>query len=231
MQCVILAAGHGTRMGELTRAIPKPLLEVSGKTLLEHKFDVLPERIDEIILVIGYLGDMIKKRFGNRYGGKKITYVEQGAAHGTAGALWSARPVLHDKFIVMMGDDLYGKADVERACKSDAWMMFAMQLPRLQGGGKIIVEKGNVADIVESDAHGTGGLVSTNLFSLDIRLFEYEMIPKRAGSEEYGLPQTVLAASRASGIPLELAETRAWIQISVPEDLENAGKMMDNFSS
>ncbi|MEK7106611.1 MAG: nucleotidyltransferase family protein, partial [Patescibacteria group bacterium] len=137
MQAVILAAGRGTRMGHLTKTLPKPLLEVSGKTLLEHKFDALPERIDEIILVIGYLGDMIKKRFGDSYEGKKITYVEQGPAHGTAGALWSAREFLRDKFIVMMGDDLYGKKDVERACRSNTWLMFAMELPQLHGGGKI----------------------------------------------------------------------------------------------
>ena len=223
MQAVILVAGRGTRMGELTSTLPKPLLEISGKTLLEHKFDVLPEKIDEIVLVVGYLGDTIRKRCGDNYKGKKITYAEQGPAHGTAGALWSVREFLRDKFIVMMGDDLYGKKDIERACKSNSWMMFATELPRVRGG-KIIAENGTVKDIIESDEHGTGGLVSTNLFSLDVRLFEYEMVPKRAGSQEYGLPQTVLAASRASGIPLEVAETRAWIQISTPEDLQNAQK-------
>lgn len=224
MQCVILAAGRGTRMGDLTKTLPKPLLEVNGKTLLEHKFDVLPKKIEEIILVIGHLGDTIKKRFGNSYGGKKITYAEQGPVHGTAGALWSARPFLRDKFIVMMGDDLYGKKDVGLACNSGTWMMFAIELPRVRGG-KITAENGIVKDIIESDEHGTGGLVSTNLFSLDVRLFEYEMVPKRADSEEYGLPQTALAASRVSGIPLELVQTDAWIQITSPEDLHYAEKM------
>jgi len=224
MQAVILAAGRGMRMGELTSTLPKPLLEVSGKTLLEHKFDTLNDDIDEIVLVVGYMGGMIRERFGNSYKGKKITYAEQGPAHGTAGALWSTREILRDKFIVMMGDDLYGKKDIERACKSNSWMMFAMELPHVRGGGKVIADHGKITDIIESDEHGTGGLVSINLFSLDVRLFEYEMVPKRAGTQEYGLPQTVLAASRVSGIPLELAETRAWIQISAPEDLQNAQK-------
>ncbi|MDO8522563.1 MAG: sugar phosphate nucleotidyltransferase [bacterium] len=239
MQCVILAAGRGTRMRELTRALPKPLLEVRGKTLLEHKFDALPDDVDEIVLVIGYLGSMIQKRFGNSYEGKKITYVEQDSLHGTAAALWSASGILHGRFIVMMGDDLYGKKDVGRACKadrsgvgtcrrSDTWLVFGMDLEQLNGAGKIIVSNGTVVGIIESDEHGTSGLASTNLFSLDVRLFEYEMIPKRRGSEEYGLPQTVLAASKVSGIPLELARAGSWIQITAPEDLKYAEKILEN---
>jgi len=230
MQCVILAAGRGTRMGELTRVLPKPLLEVSGKTLLEHKFDVLPDDVDEIVLVVGYLGNKMRERYGNNYKEKKITYAEQGPMHGTAGALWSAREFLRDKFIVMMGDDLYGKKDIERACKSNSWMMFAMNAEHTHGGGKIIERNGLVKEIIESEKHETPGLVSTNLFALDTQLFKHEMVMVhvREGAEEYGLPQTVLAASKASRIPLELVQTDAWIQISSPEDLKKAEKILQN---
>ena len=215
-------------MEGLTEKIPKPLLEVAGKSLLQHKFDILPDEANEIVLVVGYFGDMIRNRFGDSYKGRKIIYAEQGPKHGTAGALWSARQILRDRFVVMMGDDLYGKSDVERACKSGTWLMFAMELPHIQGGGKIIESEGKIADIIESDEHGESGLVSTNLFSLDMRLFEYEMAPKRENSEEYGLPQTVLAASKASGISLKLVKTEAWIQITAPEDLKKAQEMLKN---
>lgn len=225
-QAVILAAGRGTRMGALTKTLPKPLLEVKGKTLLEYKFDVLGDEIDEIIIVVGYLGDLIRKRFGESYKRKRISYVEQGPVHGTAGALWSAREILKNKFIVMMGDDLYGKKDVERACKSDTWLVFGKELEQLHAAGKIIVSDGHVVDIIESDEHGTSGLASTNMFSLDVRLFDYEMIPKRRGSDEYGLPQTMLAASKVSGIPLGLAQAEFWVQITAPEDLKKAEEQL-----
>lgn len=215
-------------MGDLSKTLPKPLLEVSGKTLLEHKFDVLPEEVDEIVLVVGYLGNLIRERYGENYKGKKISYAEQGSINGTAGALWSAREILRDKFIVMMGDDLYGKRDVGRACKSSTWLIFAMELSEPRGG-KILASGGKVEDIIESDEHNSPGLVSTNLFSLDVRLFEHEMVPKSEGSAEFGLPQTVLAASRKSGISLELVQTNSWIQISSPEDLEYAEKVIGNF--
>src|ERR1700689_506521 len=109
MQTVILAAGRGTRMGALTESTPKPLLEVAGKTLLEHKLDMLPYDVDEVIIIVGYLGGEIQKRFGGTYKDKHIFYVEQEKLDGTAGALWQARSVLEGQFLVMMGDDLYAK--------------------------------------------------------------------------------------------------------------------------
>ena len=114
MQAIILAAGKGTRMGMLTKNIPKPMLKVAGKTLLEHKFDILPESIDEIIMVIGYLGEVIRDTYGNEYKGKKITYVLQDKMHGTGGAVWLCRDLIADKFLVLNGDDMYAKEDLEK---------------------------------------------------------------------------------------------------------------------
>ena len=77
MQLVILAAGRGKRMKTLTENMPKPMLTVLGNDLLEHKISILPKEIDEVIIVIGYLGEKIKKHFGTNFKGKKISYVEQ----------------------------------------------------------------------------------------------------------------------------------------------------------
>lgn len=76
MRAVILAAGEGKRMRPLTEKIPKPMLQVLGRPLLEHIFDSLPDAVDEVILGIGYLGGQIKAHFGSSFGGCKIRYVE-----------------------------------------------------------------------------------------------------------------------------------------------------------
>ncbi len=65
MQCVILAAGKGTRLRPLTDNTPKPLVPVAGKPLIDHTIDALPSAIDELILVVGYLGDQLRAHFGN----------------------------------------------------------------------------------------------------------------------------------------------------------------------
>ena len=77
MKAVILAAGEGVRMRPLTLRTPKPLLQVAGRPLLEHIIYALPKDINELIVVIGYLGDQIKNFLGNEYHGLKIQYIWQ----------------------------------------------------------------------------------------------------------------------------------------------------------
>lgn len=107
-QAVILAGGKGTRMQPITYEVPKPLLPVHDKTLLEHLFDLFKKfGIKDIIIAIGYKGDKIKEHIGNgRRFGVNVTYVEESKALGTAGPLKLARPYLKDTFIVTNADEL-----------------------------------------------------------------------------------------------------------------------------
>lgn len=57
MQVVFLAAGEGTRMRPLTYHVPKPMVRAGGKNLLEHNIDALPDTVDEIVIVVGYLAE------------------------------------------------------------------------------------------------------------------------------------------------------------------------------
>lgn len=113
MQAVILAAGVGIRMRPLTETVPKPLLKVAGKPLIEYTLAALPNEIDEVIIVIGYLGEQIIKHFGESFDGKKIRYVKQKNLEGTARALFEAREFITDRFLVLMSDDIYSKNDIE----------------------------------------------------------------------------------------------------------------------
>lgn len=227
MQAVILAAGRGTRMGDITDSTPKVLLEVSGKTLLEHKFDALPNNVSEIILIVGYLGSSIQNRFGGSYGDKRILYVEQEKLDGTAGALWRARSILRDQFLVMMGDDLYSQEDMIRCIsKTKGWAMGVEKREPLGIGGKVVVDSKDQIVGIEEGAHAGAGFIGTNLFALDTRIFEHPMVPKTAGSEEFGLPQTAVAAAKKLGIPFYAIPATFWVQITAPEDLQKAEEIL-----
>jgi len=107
-KAVILAGGRGTRMRPFTYEIPKPLIPVQGKPLIQHTIDLLMQyNIREVIFSIGYLGDKIKEYFGNgNKFGVKISYVEEDEALGTAGPLNLMKEKLKESFIMFNGDIL-----------------------------------------------------------------------------------------------------------------------------
>jgi UDP-N-acetylglucosamine diphosphorylase / glucose-1-phosphate thymidylyltransferase / UDP-N-acetylgalactosamine diphosphorylase / glucosamine-1-phosphate N-acetyltransferase / galactosamine-1-phosphate N-acetyltransferase len=209
-------------MGTLTDALPKPMLSVNGRTLLEHKFDILGPDFHEVVVVIGYQGDVIRAAYGDSYKGMNVRYVEQKQLDGTMGALALAAPHLSERFVVMMGDDIYGQEDLVQMLMAGDWAMLVEQTDHMAAGGRIVTENGEVVTIEEGDHRGTRGLMNTNMFVLDPRIFGYPMIPKAAGSTEYGLPQTVLAASKESGIALHAVHASHWVQITAPEDIARA---------
>ena len=219
-------------MNELTSAIPKPMLDVDGRPLLEYKLDALPESVDEVILIVGYKGEVIKKHFGGAYGAMRVSYVEQKHLNGTAGALWCAKDLLHDRFLIMMGDDIYALEDVERCAESsDNWRLLVQQLPEMHRAGLVLLkEDGNIAEIIESKEEDgvrrEPGIASTNLYAVDTRLFDCPLMPKHEGSLEFGLPQTVVAAAKKLGVILEPVFTDRWIQITAPKDLVAAAQML-----
>jgi len=215
-------------MVELTQSVPKPMLDVAGKPLLEYKLEALPDEIDEIVLIVGYLGSVIQKHFGGGFAGKRILYVEQEELDGTAGALWKAKDILHDRFLVTMGDDIYAREDME-ACiaPGEVWRLLVQQVPQMHRAGDVqLGDDATVSEIVEGDKGEEPGLASTNMFLLDTRLFSAPLVPKQEGSLEYGLPQTVVAASQSLGIRLEPVFTDKWIQITAPKDLVYAAEIL-----
>ena len=104
---VILAGGLATRLRPLTEKIPKALVEVAGRPFLEHQIELLKQNsIEEVILCVGYLGEMIEERYGDGEGlGVRISYSFDGPKLlGTGGAIKRASALLPDAFFVLYGD-------------------------------------------------------------------------------------------------------------------------------
>lgn len=105
---LILAGGKGERFKPITHEIPKPMIPLNGKPLIEHTMDLLKKYgIKDVIISLGYLGDKVKEYFGNgaRFG-LSITYIEEKSPLGTAGPLRMAKPLIRSTFLVCNADEL-----------------------------------------------------------------------------------------------------------------------------
>lgn len=225
MQAVILAAGRGKRMRDLTLHAPKPMLKIKGKPILEYKINALPKEIKEVVFVIGYFGEEIKKYFGKEFGGRKITYVVQDILNGTGGAVHAAKDALRDKFLVIMGDDLYCKDDLKRMIQSDLSLLaFEVEDPSRFGVVKTD-EKGNLLEVVEKPQGLGRSLVAVAVYMLNKDFFKYDLVD--IGNGEFGLPQTI--ASMAKDYKIKVEKATNWFAISCPEDLAEAEKVIDRF--
>jgi NDP-sugar pyrophosphorylase family protein len=116
----ILAGGRGTRLGELAREVPKPLLEVAGEPFLIHQLRLLAAGgVHEAVICVGYRGEMIESRIGADRFGVRISYSHDSPQlDGTLGAIRRAQALLGERFLVLYGDT-YLRVDYRAA--SRAW--------------------------------------------------------------------------------------------------------------
>src|SRR3989339_470856 len=108
MKCVIVCGGKGTRMGSIGEKIPKCLLNVGNKKLIEHQFDLLKKHgIRKIVLCTGYLAHEIQDFVGDgsRFG-IDVQYSFETNELGTAGAIKNTEKFLFGEksFLVLFGD-------------------------------------------------------------------------------------------------------------------------------
>lgn len=106
MKAVVLCAGKGTRIREITKGEkPKPMIEVKGKPLLGHTLEWLSgSDVDEVLINLHYQGEKIQEYFGSEYSGMRISYYWEEELLGTAGALTQMQEDLDEEFFVIYGD-------------------------------------------------------------------------------------------------------------------------------
>ncbi|USN87568.1 MAG: nucleotidyltransferase family protein [Candidatus Nomurabacteria bacterium] len=226
MQCIILAAGKGSRLRPITDTIPKPLVKVDGKTLMDHVVGALPSSIKELIIVVGYKGDMIREYCGDSFYGRPVTYLEQKEINGPAKALWLAKDLIKGRFLFMFADDIHGRDDMARAVSySRSILATTSDTPERFG---VIVRNpdGTIADMVEKPSSPSSNLVATGPMVLDQHIFDFA--PEAPINGEYFMPEIIMRYKEK--YPMAVVEENFWLAIGYPEDLEKAEKKIQSLS-
>ena len=223
MQAVILAAGRGVRLRPLTYHVPKSMLRIAGKNILEHNIDQLPRVINELVFVIGYLGEQIVNHFGQNYKGRKVIYLKQQKLLGTGHALRLGKDILGKRFLVMMGDDIYSRPDIEKCLLHEQCMLTREVNGKFIGGRITLNSRGDLQAIIEGVHNRKRSLVNTGLYMITRKFFRYDLVPLR-GRKEYGLPQTLVKV--AKDYPVRIEKASFWLQINNLAELERAKKIL-----
>jgi NDP-sugar pyrophosphorylase family protein len=201
----ILAGGKGTRLRPITYEIPKPMVLIHGKPLLQHTIELLKKYdISDIILSIGYMGDKIKEYFanGSKFG-IKITYVEESEPTGTAGALRLAKPLLDNcNFIMINGDNLYNidyAEIIQHSLSNGAVATIALTTVADPSKFGVAKMKGNkIVDFVEKPTieNAPSKLINAGIYIFTSKIFDYipdkvfsmietEVFPKLIKDEQF----------------------------------------------
>lgn len=244
MKAVILAAGKGTRMRDLTHEIPKPMLRVQGLPILEHILvGLIANGIREVCLVTGWKAETIESHFGDgsRWG-VTIRYVRQVVQDGTGKAPELAKAFVGgEDFLLTYGDILvkpetYGRM-LERfrsgAGRFDGLLTVTQGEDVTKGGLnffdesfclKRLIEKPSAAEVESLRANGwiqPGQPVYYNagIYLFRPSLFEFTGRLEKSPRGEYELTDAIIAMLAAGKVVAGLEIVGRWVDVRDPEVL------------
>ena len=231
-QAIVLAAGEGERMHPLTSSLPKVMLPIGGKPLLEHLVARAKEAgIERFVIVVGHQKEKITDHFGDGSDlGVAIEYVVQEERLGTGHALLLAEGRAEDRFLVMNGDVLCDAASLSGVVESEGLAVAAVRVedPDPEVDQILEVEDGVLKSVAGRGKSPPSHLISAGICLLDKRIFEaLRKIPPSEGEEKED--RELLAGLKsllADGVQIGVLELESWIEIVLPWDILKANETL-----
>jgi len=186
MKAIILAAGKGERMLPLTKIIPKPLIPVSGKPVLDRLFEAMPKEITDVIIVVLHLAEKIREHCGDNFHGRKISYVK-GSTAGNAKSFLAAKDLVKNesRFLLLQGDELPYSKDIERCLTfPSSSLCFEMPDPWNHGIAALRPD-GTIESVVEKPEASIGNLVNDGVMVLTQKIFDCKPLQGPKGESSF----------------------------------------------
>ena len=227
-KAVVLAAGRGTRMRELTSELPKPMIEVRGKPVLQHIVEGLHEAgIRKFLIIVGYHADAVQNFFanGSRYN-IDIQYATQTVQDGTGRVVDLARDFVgNSPFVLSYGDILIDPTNYKRVVdlSNDVEALISVtQGEDISKGGAVFVnEKMEVIDICEKAQPGklTTRWYNAGIYVFRPIIFEFTANLQLSPRGEYELTDAIRALAQSGKKVRALELTGNWADVRDPEIL------------
>ncbi|MGE0441917.1 MAG: sugar phosphate nucleotidyltransferase [Gemmatimonadales bacterium] len=167
MQVIIPLAGKGTRVRPHTHLVPKPMLKVAGRPVMDWVMDRVKELdVSELIFITGHLKDQVEAYATNRYG-YPCRFIEQKVQDGTAGAINLARPYVREPVLIIFVDTVF-EADLTLINRTDAdGIIWAKEVEDYQRFGVVVTDQqGYMTKIVEKPSTPISKLANIGLYYL-----------------------------------------------------------------
>jgi len=228
MKAVLLAAGKGERLGEVTQTIPKPMLPVFGKPVIVHNIEICQRfGISDIYINLHHLPEVITDYLGDgRRFGVSITYSREETILGTAGGVKRfAEKLSGERFFVIYADN-YSNYDLgtiyDRHCQAGANMSIAVfELEDIGQGGVASMNEGNwICKFVEKPKKDDA--IDSHWANAGIYLMEPELLDLiPAGFSDFGkdvIPRLIAGGNKVLGVKI----LTPVVSIDTPERFKKA---------
>jgi NDP-sugar pyrophosphorylase family protein len=222
-QAVILAGGLGTRLGEITKNTPKPMVLINKKPFLEFLVCNLKRNgVKQIIFSTGYLAEQISTYFGDGSSyGLDFVYIEESEPLGTGGALKFSSSLLDKIFLVLNGDSFFDfeLIELDKILLTSENSLVAMALKfekNTRRYGRVVLDGQYVKGYLEKGVDSNSGLINAGVYLIKKEALDF--LPQGFCSLEYDLFPRIVEGQMIIGMEF----SGYFIDIGLPVDLKKA---------
>ncbi len=222
MDAVILAAGLGTRLRPHTLHMPKPLLAIRGRPILDWTLGALPAAVDRVVVVVHYLAEQVEKYLAGQEHFSQWTTVYQDQPRGTGHALQFCRQHLRsERFLVINGDDLFGARGLADLANRPAGVLVHTVAEPRRFGIAFLNADGTLDKLVEKPDLDGPRLANTGAYLFPREVFDIPIALSPRG--EYEITDYVTALAQRQ--PVHVVQADFWLPIGTEEAWHEAQKM------
>jgi len=187
MKAVVLAAGLGKRLAAVTVEKPKVLVKIGEKTLIEHNLVKLHRLgINQIALVIGYKGEMVKEVVG-----ETVTYYGQKERLGTAHAFLCAKDFIDEPFFLGVNGDMFFTDTLKDFVRLEPPAIAVYRVEDSSRYGRLEIKDGKLISVREKAAEKTSGFINAGVYLFPKEIFEWIKKTPLSPRKEYEITDTI----------------------------------------